>query len=250
MTENTVLTCAELLAAVSAPEGAGVEVRDPATDEVVGRAPQSTPEDLDAAVERAHAAQRDWAKLSHEERSAHLHRAADAIEANAAALAELLSREQGKPVKNGPNAMFEIGGCVAWTRSAASFPMEPEVVVDDESGRSEVHWVPLGVVGGIGPWNWPMMISVWQIAPALRMGNTIVLKPSEYTPLSVLALAHVMNTALPADVLQVLPGDGALGRALTAHPRIDKITFTGSTPPGVEPIGSARVSAGRATLPA
>lgn len=232
MTENTVLTCAELLAAVSAPEGAGVEVRDPATDEVVGRAPQSTPEDLDAAVERAHAAQRDWAKLSHEERSAHLHRAADAIEANAAALAELLSREQGKPVKNGPNAMFEIGGCVAWTRSAASFPMEPEVVVDDESGRSEVHWVPLGVVGGIGPWNWPMMISVWQIAPALRMGNTIVLKPSEYTPLSVLALAHVMNTALPADVLQVLPGDGALGRALTAHPRIDKITFTGSTATG------------------
>lgn len=232
MTENTVLTCAELLAAVSAPEGAGVEVRDPATDEVVGRAPQSTPEDLDAAVERAHAAQRDWAKLSHEERSAHLHRAADAIEANAAALAELLSREQGKPVKNGPNAMFEIGGCVAWTRSAASFPMEPEVVVDDESGRSEVHWVPLGVVGGIGPWNWPMMISVWQIAPALRMGNTIVLKPSEYTPLSVLALAHVMNTALPADVLQVLPGDGALGRAFTAHPRIDKITFTGSTATG------------------
>ena len=74
-------------------------------------------------------------------------------------------------------------------------------MVDDESGRSEVHWVPLGVVGGIGPWNWPMMISVWQIAPALRMGNTIVLKPSEYTPLSVLALAHVMNTALPADVL-------------------------------------------------
>ncbi len=203
-----------------------------ATDEVVGRAPQSTPEDLDAAVERAHAAQRDWAKLSHEERSAHLHRAADAIEANAAALAELLSREQGKPVKNGPNAMFEIGGCVAWTRSAASFPMEPEVVVDDESGRSEVHWVPLGVVGGIGPWNWPMMISVWQIAPALRMGNTIVLKPSEYTPLSVLALAHVMNTALPADVLQVLPGDGALGRAFTAHPRIDKITFTGSTATG------------------
>ena len=232
MTENTVLTCAELLAAVSAPEGAGVEVRDPATDEVVGRAPQSTPEDLDAAVERAHAAQREWAKLSHEERSAHLHRAADAIEANAAALAELLSREQGKPVKNGPNAMFEIGGCVAWTRSAAPFPMEPEVVVDDESGRSEVHWVPLGVVGGIGPWNWPMMISVWQIAPALRMGNTIVLKPSEYTPLSVLALAHVMNTALPADVLQVLPGDGALGRAFTAHPRIDKVTFTGSTATG------------------
>ena len=230
MTET--LTYADLLAAVAAPEGAGAEIKDPATGELIGHAPQSTTADLDAAVERARTAQRDWAKLPHAERSAALNRAADAIEASAEALAELLSREQGKPVKNGPNASFEVGGCVAWTRATAAFEIEPEVLVDDESGRAELHWAPIGVVGGIGPWNWPMMISVWQIAPALRMGNTVVLKPSEYTPLSVLALAHVMNQALPEGVLQVLAGDGELGRAFTAHGGIDKITFTGSTATG------------------
>ncbi|WP_256835972.1 aldehyde dehydrogenase family protein [Micrococcus sp. Mcc89] len=230
MTET--LTYADLLAAVAAPEGAGAEIKDPATGELIGHAPQSTTADLDAAVERARTAQRDWAKLPHAERSAALNRAADAIEASAEALAELLSREQGKPVKNGPNAAFEVGGCVAWTRATAAFEIEPEVLVDDESGRAELHWAPIGVVGGIGPWNWPMMISVWQIAPALRMGNTVVLKPSEYTPLSVLALAHVMNQALPEGVLQVLAGDGELGRAFTAHGGIDKITFTGSTATG------------------
>ena len=230
MTET--LTYADLLTAVAAPEGAGAEIKDPATGELIGHAPQSTTADLDAAVERARTAQRDWAKLPHAERSAALNRAADAIEASAEALAELLSREQGKPVKNGPNAAFEVGGCVAWTRATAAFEIEPEVLVDDESGRAELHWAPIGVVGGIGPWNWPMMISVWQIAPALRMGNTVVLKPSEYTPLSVLALAHVMNQALPEGVLQVLAGDGELGRAFTAHGGIDKITFTGSTATG------------------
>ena len=242
------LTYAELLAAVAAPEGAGAEIKDPATGELIGHAPQSTTADLDAAVERARTAQRDWATLSHAERSAALNRAADAIEANASALAELLSREQGKPVKNGPNAAFEVGGCVAWTRAAAGFEIEPEVLVDDESGRAELHWMPIGVVGGIGPWNWPMMISVWQIAPALRMGNTVVLKPSEYTPLSVLALAHVMNQALPEGVLQVLAGDGELGRAFTAHDGIDKITFTGSTATGKAIMKSAADDLKRLTL--
>ncbi|CAM3844415.1 aldehyde dehydrogenase family protein [Micrococcus flavus] len=249
MTEATAsLTYADLLAAITAPEGQGVELKDPATGETVGRAPQSTPADLDAAVETARAAQKDWAKLSHDERSAHLNRAADAIEANAAALAELLSREQGKPIKNGPNAAFEVGGCVAWTRANAAFPIETEVLVDDESGRAELHWEPIGVVGGIGPWNWPMMIAVWQIAPALRMGNTVVLKPSEYTPLSVLGLVHVMNQVLPEGVLQVLAGDGELGKAFTAHDGIDKITFTGSTATGKAIMKTAAEDLKRLTL--
>ena len=246
MTET--LTYADLLAAVVAPEGAGTEIKDPATGDLIGYAPQSTTADLDAAIERARTAQRDWAKLSHAERSAALNRAADAIEANSAALAELLSREQGKPVKNGPNAAFEVGGCVAWTRATAAFEIEPEVLMDDESGRAELHWMPIGVVGGIGPWNWPMMISVWQIAPALRMGNTVVLKPSEYTPLSVLGLVHVMNQALPEGVLQVLAGDGELGRAFTSHDGIDKITFTGSTATGKAIMKSAADDLKRITL--
>ena len=120
MTETAALSCADLLAAVSAPEGQGAELKDPATGEVVGYAPQSTPADLDEAVATARAAQKDWAALSHAERSHYLNKAADAIEASATGLAELLSREQGKPVKNGPNAAFEVGGCVAWTRATLS----------------------------------------------------------------------------------------------------------------------------------
>ena len=209
----------------------GREVLNPATGQLVGKAPVHTEADLDRAVATARQAQRDWAARSHAERSEALNRAADAIEASAEALAGLLSREQGKPL-NGPNARFEVGACSAWTRANAAFPLEPEVLVDDESGHAELTYEPIGVVGGIGPWNWPMMISIWQIAPALRMGNTIVLKPSEYTPLSVLGLVAVMNQVLPAGVLQVVAGEGELGRALTTHDGIDKITFTGSVETG------------------
>ncbi|MDO5633539.1 MAG: aldehyde dehydrogenase family protein [Micrococcus sp.] len=248
MTVTTTLTYAELLEAITAPAGEGVEILDPATGETVGHAPQASTAELDAAVETARTAQADWAKLSHEQRSDYLNQAADAIEANAAALAELLSREQGKPITNGPNAAFEVGGCIAWTRATAATPLEPEVLIDDESGRAELHYMPIGVVAGIGPWNWPMMISIWQIAPALRMGNTIVLKPSEYTPLSVLGLAHVMNQVLPAGVLQVVPGDGEIGKALTSHEGIDKITFTGSTETGKAIMRSGAADLKRLTL--
>ncbi|MFB0836343.1 aldehyde dehydrogenase family protein, partial [Arthrobacter halodurans] len=181
------------------------------------------------------------------ERSAYLMRAADAVEASAEGLARLLSREQGKPL-NGPNARFEVGACAAWLRATASFALEPEVLVDDEGGRAELHYRPLGVVGAIGPWNWPMMITVWQLAPALRMGNTVVVKPSEYTPLSVLALAEVLNTVLPADVLRVVSGGRDVGEALAGHAGIDKVMFTGSTATGKAIIRSSAGTVKRLTL--
>ncbi|RAG61481.1 aldehyde dehydrogenase, partial [Burkholderia multivorans] len=101
-----------------------------------------------------------------EERNDLLNKAADAIEASAEALAELLSREQGKPL-NGPNARFEVGACAAWLRANAAFALEPEVLVDEDGTHAELHYAPVGVVGAVGPWNWPMMISVWQFAPSL-----------------------------------------------------------------------------------
>ncbi|MET1153609.1 aldehyde dehydrogenase family protein, partial [Arthrobacter sp.] len=188
-TRTTFETATDLIAAVQPAEG-GREILDPATGELVGRAPEHTAANLESAITAARAAQPAWAALGHADRSAYLNRAADAVEASAEALAELLSREQGKPL-NGPNARFEVGACAAWLRATASFELDPEVLVDDDGGRAELHYRPLGVVGAIGPWNWPMMISTWQLAPALRMGNTVVMKPSEYTPLSVLALAEV-----------------------------------------------------------
>jgi len=238
---------ATLLARVSAPSGSGKEVRDPATGEVIGTVQKQTVEDLDAAIATAKAAQPAWEALGHAKRSELLNAAADRIEAESEPLAELLSREQGKPL-NGPNARFEVGACVAWLRAAAATHLEPEVVVDDGQMKAELHYRAIGVVGAIGPWNWPLMIGMWQISPALRMGNTVVVKPSGFTTLSVLAMVSVMNEVLPAGVLTVVSGDRVVGSRLASHPDISKVMFTGSTATGREIIKSSADNLARLTL--
>ncbi|OPX10161.1 aldehyde dehydrogenase family protein [Mycobacterium sp. AT1] len=239
------VTYASLLEDVT--DTAGDQIVDPATGEVVGRVRFRTVADLDAAVARARDAQPAWAGLTDEDRVALLLRAADAIDAAAEPLAELLSREQGKPL-NGPNARFEVGACAKWLRATADTPLPGEVLVDDDTDHAEMHYRPVGVVGAIGPWNWPMMITMWQIAPALRMGNTVVVKPSEYTPLSVLALVGVMNGALPVDVLQVVAGKGDIGARMSSHPDIGKLMFTGSTATGQAIIRASADTVKRLTL--
>lgn len=236
-----------ILEAVSADEADGRPIPDAATRETIAYAPVHTVDDLDAAIAAARAAQPAWAALGHGERSRILNSIADEIESNAEELAVLLSREQGKPL-DGPNARFEVGACAAWTRNAADTPLEPEVVFEDGTARAELHYEALGVVGAIGPWNWPMMISVWQIAPSLRMGNTVVVKPSEYTPLSVLALVEVFNRHLPEGVVTVISGDREVGAAIAAHPGLDKIMFTGSTATGRKIVESSAHNLARLTL--
>ncbi|HYP73798.1 MAG TPA: aldehyde dehydrogenase family protein [Microbacterium sp.] len=240
-------TTAALLDRVQAPEGEGREILDAATREVIGRAPEQTVADLDDAIARAKAAQPAWEALGHEKRTELLLAAADALDARAEELAQLLSREQGKPL-NGPNARFELGGCSAWLRTAATTPLEPQVLIDDENTHAELHYKAIGVVGAIGPWNWPMMITIWQIAPALRMGNTVVVKPSEYTPLSVLAMISVLNDALPQDALIAVSGGRDVGARLAAHPDVDKVMFTGSTATGRKIIESSAGNLARLTL--
>ncbi|QRY82645.1 aldehyde dehydrogenase family protein [Tsukamurella tyrosinosolvens] len=235
-----------ILAAIQ-PATGGRTITDPATGEAVGRVAEPGVADLDAAVAAARAAQPGWAARGDAGRAALLSAAADAVEAHAEELAVLLSREQGKPL-NGPNARFELEACATWLRATLAVPLDPEVAVDDGETYAEIHHRPLGVVGAIGPWNWPMMISIWQLAPALRMGNTVVIKPSEYTPLSVLALAHVLNTVLPADVLVAVPGGRGVGEALSAHPGIDKLMFTGSTVTGKAIIRASADSVKRVTV--
>lgn len=243
---STDLTTYEnLLAAITVDDGTAVH--DPATGEFIGNTRVSTPADVDAAVARASQAQVSWGALTHAERSAYLHKAADAVNASIEALAQVLAREVGKPL-NGPNARFEAGACEAWLRANADFAVEDEVLVDDDSGKAVLSYVPIGVVGAIGPWNWPMMISVWQLAPSLRMGNTVVMKPSEHTPLSVQALVAVLNQVLPDSVLQVVPGDGEIGEAITSHEDIGKIMFTGSTKTGQAIMRSAAGDMKRVTL--
>jgi acyl-CoA reductase-like NAD-dependent aldehyde dehydrogenase len=237
----------DLLAEITPASGPTRAILDPATGEIIGEAPEHSVDDLEQAIALAVAAQPAWAALGHKARSAALLKAADAVDARAEELARLLSREQGKPL-NGPNARFEVGACSAWLRATASIELTPETVVDDGTTHAEIHYRPIGVVGAIGPWNWPMMIAVWQIAPALRMGNSVVVKPSEYTPLSVLALVKVLNTALPNDVLSVVSGGRDVGARLTEHPAIGKIMFTGSTATGKAIIKSSADSVKRLTL--
>jgi phenylacetaldehyde dehydrogenase len=236
-----------LLASITPGSGETRTMLDPATGTAIGEAPVHTVEDLEQAIAAAQAAQPAWAALGHDARSAALLKAADAVERSAEELAHLLSREQGKPL-NGLNARFEVGGCVAWLRAAATTPLEAETLVDDGETYAELHYKPIGVVGAIGPWNWPMLITIWQIAPALRMGNAAVVKPSEYTPLSVLALAKVLNEELPEGLLTVVSGDRKVGARLAEHPAVGKIMFTGSTAAGKAIIKSSADTVKRLTL--
>ena len=236
-----------LLASITPDAGLTRTILDPATGQPVGEAPVHTVEDLEQAIAAASAAQPAWAALGHDARSAALLRAADAVERSAEELARLLSREQGKPL-NGPNARFEVGACAAWLRATAATPLEPETVVDDGETRAELHYKPIGVVGAIGPWNWPMMITVWQVAPALRMGNAVVVKPSEFTPLSVLALVEILNQELPEGLLTAVSGGREVGARLAEHPAVGKVMFTGSTATGKAIIKSSAGTVKRLTL--
>lgn len=244
--ETATFTHQRLLEAIQ-PTSGGRRINDPATGELVGLVAEPGVPELESAIQAARAAQPAWDARGHEERCELLNQAADAIDANAEALARLLSREQGKPL-NGPNARFEVGACSAWLRATASFNLEAETLVEEDGTFAQLFYRPLGVVGAIGPWNWPMLISIWQLAPALRMGNTVVMKPSEYTPLSVLALAEVLNSVLPADVLAVVAGDRDVGERLAAHEDIAKVMFTGSTATGKAIIRSSADTIKRLTL--
>ncbi|RPF21856.1 aldehyde dehydrogenase family protein [Myceligenerans xiligouense] len=236
-----------LLAEVTTAGGPAREVTDPATGARIGSVPVSTVADLDGAVTRAVEAQPEWSALSDEDRRQTLLALADAVDASAEALALVLSHEQGKPL-NGPNARFEVGACASWLRATAAMDLPTETVLDDESGHAVLHYRPVGTVGAITPWNWPMMIAIWQIAPSLRMGNTVVAKPSEYTTLSGLALAAVLNEVLPAGVLEVVTGAGDIGDALVRRPEIGKVMFTGSTATGSKIISASADNITRLTL--
>ncbi|QIK62619.1 aldehyde dehydrogenase family protein [Leucobacter viscericola] len=236
-----------LLEAITPKSGETRDVFDPATGELIGKAPVNTTADVDRAIDTAVSHQASWAGLSNDERVAYLHKAADAVEANSEALVAILSREQGKPL-NGPNARFEVGACVTWLRVTADTPLPVETVIDDGQTFAEMHYRPLGTVGAITPWNWPMMIAIWQIAPSLRMGNTVLQKPSEYTTLSGLALNFILNTALPEGVLNTVVGAGDLGAHIVASEKIDKIMFTGSTRTGKRIVEASSGNLKRLTL--
>ncbi len=178
------------------------ESHNPATGEAIGLAPVSTAAQVTAAIAAARAAQPAWAARPDAERKALMMKVAETIKANAPYLAEWVTREQGKPLggvgpDQVPGARFELWGCEVWTQVPASLDLPVDVVFEDDTRRDEVHRKPFGVVAAIAPWNWPLLIAIWQIIPSIRAGNTVVIKPSEYTTIGTLELVRVIGEVLP-----------------------------------------------------
>jgi acyl-CoA reductase-like NAD-dependent aldehyde dehydrogenase len=221
------------------------DVINPATEAVVAAAPLASIEQLDQAVAAASNAFKTWQHTTNEERQSLMHKIANLIEANADELAEIIVLEQGKPMFL---AQMEVGGAVAWTRYNADLEIPLKTIQDSENKRIEAHHKPLGVVASITPWNWPLMIAIWHIMPALRTGNTVICKPSEYTPLNTLRLVELINEVLPAGVVNVVTGESEIGNAISNHHGISKIVFTGSTPTGQKIMSSAATNLKRLTL--
>ncbi|GGZ39660.1 aldehyde dehydrogenase [Streptomyces inusitatus] len=230
-------------AATGAP-GGRFAVLDPATGEAFEEAPDQRPDELDAIVGRAHDAWRGW-RADPAARAGALLAAADAVEEAAPDIAPLLTREQGKPLAE---SYAEIARTAARMRYFAGLAPETERIADGRPVRSEIRWRPLGPVAAIVPWNFPLQLASAKFAPALAAGNTVVLKPSPFTPLATRLLGSVVSAALPEDVLTIVTGQEPLGARLASHPGIRHVTFTGSVPTGRAVAAGAAASLARVTL--
>ena len=218
---------------------------NPATKAVIAEVPSASEAQLDAAVDAARDAFRSWSGTPLAERQAVVSAIGDRLEQHAEEFMELLTREQGKPRAG---AEWEILGSVIWLREIAKQSLEDEVVEDGPDRRVVTRFTALGVVGGIVPWNFPVLLAVWKIAPALVAGNCIIIKPSPFTPLTLLKLAELVQDLVPPGVFGVLSGEDDLGKWMTAHPGIDKIAFTGHTDTGKHVMRSAADNLKRLTL--
>ncbi|MFD9381215.1 aldehyde dehydrogenase family protein [Streptomyces sp. NPDC059999] len=209
-----------------------LRVLNPATEEIVATVPTATRDDVDAAVTRAAAAQRAWAAASPADRARLLRRFAAVVDGHVEELAALEVREAGHTIGN---ARWEAGNVRDLLDFAAGGVERLSGRQIPVAGGIDVTFLePLGVIGVIAPWNFPMPIAAWGVAPALAAGNAVILKPAETTPLTALRLAELaLQAGIPEHLFQVLPGRGAVtGDALVEHPGVAKIVFTGSTPVG------------------
>ena len=226
------------------PTAATFDVINPAKGTAFAQAPECSPEQLDAAFESASKAYRDW-RSDEAARRAALLAGADALMAAAGDIAPILTAEQGKPLGE---ANIEVFGAAIWLQYYANLEIPREVIQDDDNAFAEVVRRPLGVVAAITPWNFPLILASWKIAPALMAGNTMVLKPSPFTPLATLKLAEVLRGVLPDGVFNVVTGGDSLGAQMTAHPVPRKISFTGSVETGKKVAASAAPDLKRVTL--
>lgn len=224
---------------------ATMAVLNPATEEPVATCARASKGQLDQAVAAAKAAFPAWSATPIEARRKVLIAMADAIQANIPELARLLTQEQGKPLQD---ATGEVFGASAFFRYFASLDLPARVVTDDATSRIEVRRKPLGVVGAIVPWNFPLILMAFKVPAALLAGNTVVLKPAATTPLSTLRFAELVKDLVPPGVLNVIADANDLGGEMTRHPDIRKISFTGSTETGKKVMASAADALKRISL--
>jgi acyl-CoA reductase-like NAD-dependent aldehyde dehydrogenase len=232
------------IAGEATPTAGTFDVINPATGEVFAQAPDCTKEQLDAAFDAAQKAQIDW-KKDEEKRRQLLRDAADKMFASVGELAPLLMSEQGKPMDKAAEEVFGMG---IWLKYYADLEVAPLQIQDDGNAVAYVHRRPMGVVAAITPWNFPLVLASWKIAPALRAGNTMVIKPSPYTPLATLKVVEILNEVFPSGVLNCVSGGDELGKWMTAHPTPRKVSFTGSVAAGKHVAAAAAPDLKRVTL--
>jgi betaine-aldehyde dehydrogenase len=231
---TTYPTLAPYIDGATIPPGGRDEtvVRDPATNAEINRVAQSTPEDADRAVGVAHQRFRDgdWRRAGVRERRDVLRRIADLVRRDHERLSRLESQNAGKPIGAARGEVGAVAGAFDYYTGAVD-KFHGQTIPGNAKGTLLTFREPLGVCVAITPWNFPMPILAWKVAPALAMGNSVVVKPAEVTPLTALALAELaVEAGLPPGVLNVVPGKGSIaGEALIAHPLVRKISFTGST---------------------
>jgi acyl-CoA reductase-like NAD-dependent aldehyde dehydrogenase len=221
-----------------------VGVINPATGKVFAQVPDCTKDELEQAMTAAQRAFPAWSR-DLEGRRKVLNDCAAALQQPPEGLARMLTQEQGKPLDK---AGQEIMGSWYWLQYTASLQIPTEVLQDDKSGRIEIRRKPLGVVAAITPWNYPLMLAIWKIGPALLAGNTVVIKPSPYTPITTLMLGEILRDLIPPGVLNVVSGGDELGAWMTNHPIPRKISFTGSVETGKKVAAAAAPDLKRITL--
>jgi acyl-CoA reductase-like NAD-dependent aldehyde dehydrogenase len=232
------------IAGEAVPTAETFGVRNPATGEVFAEAPECSREQLDAAFDAAAKAARDW-KSDEAVRRASLLKAADVLLASVGDLAPILTSEQGKPLGD---ASIEVFAAAIWSQYFANLETPAQIIQDDDEAFVEVARRPLGVVAAITPWNFPLTLAFWKIAPALLAGNTMVLKPSPFTPLTTLKVGEMLRDVFPPGVVNIVSGGDELGAWMTSHPVPRKISFTGSIETGKKVAASAAPDLKRVTL--